>query len=87
MLAEGVGVGTKVANDLEQPLLEGGGFAAGKGLGPVDETPGLTVSELKSFLMSSVDPLPQWSGKVVTGGRLNMYKALVAATGGPTAPA
>ena len=44
--------------------------------------PALSVSELKTILMGSVDHLAQWSGKVVSGGRLNMYEALRSAGGG-----
>ena len=38
--------------------------------------PSLTVSQLKSRLMSTVDPVPALAGKTVTGGRLNLYRAL-----------
>ncbi|MGD9780976.1 MAG: LamG-like jellyroll fold domain-containing protein [Kiritimatiellia bacterium] len=36
----------------------------------------LTVSEIKSILMTSVDKLESLAGKVVTGGRLNLSRAL-----------
>ncbi len=37
--------------------------------------PTLTVDSLKTLLMESVDVLPQWQGAVVSGGRLNVYRA------------
>jgi subtilisin family serine protease len=40
------------------------------------QAPGLSVTELKSKLLDSVDPLPSLQGKMVTGGRLNAAKAL-----------
>ncbi|MEJ5258791.1 MAG: S8 family serine peptidase [Anaerohalosphaeraceae bacterium] len=36
----------------------------------------LTAAEVKQILMGSVDPLPSLNGFCVTGGRLNLYKAL-----------
>jgi hypothetical protein len=36
----------------------------------------LTTSQLKSALLTTVDPVPALSGKTVTGGRLNVDKAL-----------
>ena len=38
--------------------------------------PYLTVSQLKATLMNNVDVLPPWSGRTVTGGRLNVLRAL-----------
>lgn len=46
--------------------------------------PSLTYSEIKSFLMNNVDPIPALNGKCVTGGRLNVAKAVNAV--GPPAP-
>ncbi|MBK8039541.1 MAG: S8 family serine peptidase [Verrucomicrobiaceae bacterium] len=40
----------------------------------------LTASEIKGLLMQSVDTLPALSGKCVSGGRLNVHKALLAAS-------
>jgi subtilisin family serine protease len=42
----------------------------------------LTPEALKARLLGSVDALSQWSGVTVTGGRLNAFAALLAATGG-----
>jgi alpha-tubulin suppressor-like RCC1 family protein/subtilisin family serine protease len=39
-------------------------------------SPGLSHQDLKTFLLSSVDPIPALTGKCVTGGRLNARKAL-----------
>ena len=41
------------------------------------QNPALTTAELKSRLLSAVDPLPQLAGSVSTGGRLNACRALV----------
>ena len=48
------------------------------------QQPGLSNDALKSILMSSVDSLPQWSGLVASGGRLNVYKAALAVAGSAT---
>ena len=47
--------------------------------------PNLSYAQLKSLIMNNVDPLPTFAGKTVSGGRLNIYKALLAATSAPTA--
>jgi hypothetical protein len=39
--------------------------------------PNLTAVEVKERIMASVDPLPSLTGKCVTGGRLNAFKALL----------
>jgi len=44
----------------------------------LSQTPGLSVSQLKSRLLSSVDPVPALANKTVSGGRLNLYKAVLA---------
>lgn len=36
----------------------------------------LSTAQLKATLLNSVDRLPQWSGLTVTGGRLNLLRAL-----------
>ncbi|RLJ03783.1 MAG: hypothetical protein DRP08_03015, partial [Candidatus Aenigmatarchaeota archaeon] len=38
--------------------------------------PALTHLEIKNALMNSVDPVPSLYGKTVTGGRLNIHKAI-----------
>jgi hypothetical protein len=38
--------------------------------------PSLTVTQLRSTLMSTVDVLPQWNGYVVSNGRLNLARAV-----------
>ncbi len=40
--------------------------------------PSLTAAEIKMALMGSVDALPSLEGRTVTGGRLNVYSALLA---------
>jgi subtilisin family serine protease len=42
----------------------------------------LTISQIKSMLIQSVDKLSQWTGKVASGGRLNLANALALAGGG-----
>lgn len=37
--------------------------------------PELTSSEIKDIIMSSVDKKPQFDGKVLTGGAINISKA------------
>jgi subtilisin family serine protease len=41
--------------------------------------PSLTHLEVKRIILNSVDALPSLSGKVLTGGRVNAHKALLAA--------
>ncbi|MDZ4287751.1 MAG: S8 family serine peptidase, partial [Prosthecobacter sp.] len=41
--------------------------------------PGLTHSQVKDLLLSAVDVTPALSGATVSGGRLNLYNALLAA--------
>ncbi|MFN2513300.1 MAG: S8 family peptidase [Pyrinomonadaceae bacterium] len=38
--------------------------------------PHLTAAQVKATLMNNVDMLPQWSGLTVTGGRLNVARAV-----------
>ena len=44
------------------------------------QNPSLAVDGLKTRLLASVDPLPQWAGLNATGGRLNVFQAVMAAT-------
>jgi subtilisin family serine protease len=57
----------------------------------LSRAPGLTVSQLRDVLLSSVDAIPALRPVTVTGGRLNAARAVQAAasapTGGLTAPA
>lgn len=38
--------------------------------------PGLSANEIKSLLLGTVDKVPALEGKVLTGGRLNLYTAI-----------
>lgn len=38
--------------------------------------PALSAASLKATLMNRVDPLAQWNGLVISGGRLNIFSAL-----------
>ncbi|KAL4443607.1 hypothetical protein ABPG75_011344 [Micractinium tetrahymenae] len=51
--------------------------------------PSATLQEVKQALLSSVDPVPALAGRVLTGGRLNIERALAALLGNPlpSAPA
>ena len=41
--------------------------------------PNLSYAQLKDLILTNVDPLPAVAGKTVSGGRLNIYRALAAA--------
>lgn len=41
--------------------------------------PALDATKIKALIMNSVDVIPALAGKTVTGGRLNLYSALLAA--------
>jgi hypothetical protein len=47
--------------------------------------PNLSYLEVKDLILSTVDPLPDLMGKTVTGGRLNVFKALSAMSATPLA--
>lgn len=42
----------------------------------LSQNPSLTNIQLKKILMASTDKIPALNGKIVSGGRLNLYKAL-----------
>ena len=48
--------------------------------------PTLTYGQMKSILISTVDPLSAMTGKMVSGGRANLYKAVLKAQEGQTTP-
>jgi subtilisin family serine protease len=50
------------------------------------EYPGLTPAQVKAKIFNNVDVIPSHSGKTVTGGRLNVYKALTGPIGSPPPP-
>jgi subtilisin family serine protease len=60
--------------------LSGGSMAAPQVAGAaaliLSVDPSLSASELKADILSNVDPLPSLAGKVITGGRLDICKAL-----------
>ncbi len=45
-----------------------------------EDSPALAAQEFKSLLLSSVDPLASLEGRTVTGGRLNLHHAVLAAS-------
>jgi subtilisin family serine protease len=47
---------------------------------------GLTVAQLKSAILNNVDPLPSLAGLTVSGGRLNVCKAIPGCGGPPPPP-
>lgn len=46
----------------------------------------LTVADVKAALLNNVDKLSQWTGKVVSGGRLNLARAMQAVAGSGSTP-
>jgi subtilisin family serine protease len=42
--------------------------------------PNLSAASIKATLMNSVDVLPQWSGLILTGGRINVARAIAQPT-------
>lgn len=42
----------------------------------LSQNPGMSVAEVKAAILNSVDPLPSLAGITVTGGRLNVNRAL-----------
>jgi len=51
-------------------------FVAGVAALVISNNPEITVSELRSLLFRSVDPLPSLAGRIVTGGRINAARAV-----------
>jgi subtilisin family serine protease len=46
------------------------------------DDPTLTPQEVRQILFSNVDPVPSLTGRVMTGGRLNVYNALTCGSSG-----
>jgi len=46
--------------------------------------PNLSYASIKSILLSTADPIPSMSGKLVTGGRANIYNAVLQVAPGET---
>ncbi len=40
------------------------------------QNPNLSYSQVRSIILNSVDPLPSLSGQIMTGGRINAFRAL-----------
>ncbi|MDH4275061.1 MAG: S8 family serine peptidase, partial [Gammaproteobacteria bacterium] len=53
-------------------------FVAGVAGMVLSQNPGLSVTQLKSALLDNVDPIPALQGRMVSGGRLNAFKAVSA---------
>jgi len=68
---------TALGNDYEQHsgTSMAGAFVAGVAALALSARPGLSVDELRSFLLKSVDTVPGLRGKVSTGGRINAARA------------
>ena len=79
LAAPGVGVYSSTPNNSYE-YLSGTSMAtphvAGAAALLLSADPSLTATQLKTFLMDNTDPLAALSGKCVTGGRLNVFKAL-----------
>ncbi|HEY3417913.1 MAG TPA: hypothetical protein VGM23_13605, partial [Armatimonadota bacterium] len=51
-------------------------FVSGAAALLASQNPALLVADIKSTLMNTVDKLTQWSGKVASGGRMNLARAM-----------
>jgi subtilisin family serine protease len=86
LAAPGEGVGSTIPVFMNPAEPYGGGsgtsFAAPHVAGAaallLARNPNLSYAQLKDLILSNIDPLPSLAGKTVTGGRLNVYKALAA---------
>ena len=67
----GAGYGSKNGTSMATP------HAAGAAAMLFAHVPALSVDEAKAALLAGVDVLPQWNGIVASGGRLNVYRALL----------
>ena len=47
--------------------------------------PMVSKAQVKALILDNVDPLPDLAGKTVTGGRLNLFRAVSAASAGGSA--
>jgi subtilisin family serine protease len=54
-------------------------FVSGEAALLLSQDPSLTPVQIKEIIMSTVDRFPTLAGKLVTGGRVNAYAALLAA--------
>ncbi len=70
--------------------LSGGSMAAPQVAGAagliLSAAPSLSVTALKADILENVDKLPSLSGRVITGGRLDVERALTALPGPPAPP-
>jgi subtilisin family serine protease len=70
--------------------LSGGSMAAPQVAGAaaliLSVAPSLSVTELRADILENVDQRPSLQGRVITGGRLDVYKALAALPGLSTPP-
>ncbi|MCW3028606.1 MAG: peptidase and in kexin sedolisin, partial [Solirubrobacterales bacterium] len=88
--------GVSILSTLREPgpeaygYLTGGSMAAAQVSGAaaliLSVAPGLTAEQLKADILNNVDPLPSLAGKVRTGGRLDVCKALPGCEPAPPPP-
>jgi len=80
LAAPGVGILSTVIGGGNYGIFSGTSMAtphaAGSAALLASYNPKLSAASLKATLMNTVDALPQWSGVVKTGGRLNVARAL-----------
>ncbi len=61
-------------------------FVSGAAADVLASEPGLSVDQLRARLVASVDPSPALSGRVASGGRLDLCRAIPACDGIPAVP-
>jgi thermitase len=84
LAAPGVGIFSTVSDGPMYTYLSGTSMSAPHVAGAaallLAQYPNMSMASLKATLLSTVDVLPQWAGKVATGGRLNVARALQSPT-------
>jgi subtilisin family serine protease len=84
--APGVGIDSTVIGGGYDNTFSGTSMAtphvAGAAALILSQQPNLTVSQLRSALLAAVDQVSSLAGKTVTGGRLNVCKAIIGCAGG-----
>jgi hypothetical protein len=89
LAAPGVSIYSTLRNDT-YGYLSGGSMASPQVAGAaaliLSVEPSLSATALKADILENVDKLPSLSGRVITGGRLNVCRALPGCSQPPTSP-